>query len=309
MVGTAASPYHVGRRRPDRARLTGAPTTEEPVTEIPEHLLKRSKAAKSEKAGGPPPADDSGATSAEAPGAAPATTGAAPATQPAAAVPAEPTPEPPKPVPPYVAAHRQRKRVPVWALPLVVFLPIWALGFAGTMQLPPVEDTLLDDAAALYATGCASCHGGGGGGGVGYPLSGGEVLATFPEAIDQIVFIARGTQGTGTGTPYGDPDRPGGPHVAGALGLMPAFAGTWSLQEIEMVTFHERAILSGEDMTDAGYQAWMEDMRHDIDAGTETAVTDEVLEMLLRCANAEYTPGATGEPAADDMCPGPAAAE
>jgi hypothetical protein len=272
------------------------------VTEIPEHLLRRSKAAKGGKTGDAAAAGEGAA--AEGAAAPPAQTSAAPAARPAAAVPAEPAPEPPKPVPPYIAAHRRRRRIPVWALPVVVFLPIWALGFAGTMQQPEVVDFLFDDAAALYSgQGCAGCHGAGGGGGVGYQLSGGEVLATFPQPIDQMVFIARGTAGTGPGTPYGDPERPGGQHVAGDLGIMPAFPDI-SVEELELLVLHERAVLSGEDATDPAYIEWEDRLREDIDSGASTPID---LDALLACANPEYTPGATGEGGED--CPGPQAAE
>jgi hypothetical protein len=270
------------------------------VTEIPEHLLRRSKEAKSGKSGEAAPAESAGAGG-ETPAATPATTGGAtPAARPAAAAPAEPTPPPVKPDPPYVAAAKARRRVPIWALPVVVFLPIWALSFAGTMQVPEAEDPLFDDAAGLYGTlGCAGCHGAGGGGGVGYALSGGEVLATFPEPIDMMVHVARGSAAI-AGEQYGDPNRPGGAHVAGNLGVMPGYPDI-SLLELELVIYHERHTLSGE-TGGAAYEEWEERMREHIEAGDTTPID---LDLLLACANPEYTPGATGTDIGGDDCPGP----
>ena len=276
------------------------------MTEIPEHLLRRSKAAKSEKAGEPAAADASGASSGEATPATPATQGATPATRPAAPVPAEPTPEPVKPDPAFIVAHRQRRRVPVWALPVVVLLPIWALGFAGTMQQPEVVDVLFQESEELYGTACAACHGAGGGGGVGRQLSAGQVLQTFPDPIDQIAFVAVGSQGVGLGEVYGDPDRPGGPHIAGDFGIMPAFAASLTQVQLEMVVFYERAVLGGEDVSGAEYQEWMEHMRHEAEIGATTPVD---LDLILACANEEAIATATGDAEDPDLCPGPHAAE
>lgn len=269
------------------------------MTEIPEHLLRRSKAAKGAKTGEAAPADSGGAAGegGASPAPAPAAT---PAPAPAAA-PVEAKPEPPKPLPPYIQAHRRRKRIPVWALPVIVFLPIWALGFAGTMQQPPEEDVLYDDAAALYTSaGCAGCHGAGGGGGVGYALSGGEVLATFPQPIDMMVFIARGTQGTGAGNPYGAPDRPGGQRIAGGQGIMPAHDTTLSLEELQLITLHERVTLSGEDPTDPAFVEWEDSLREAIASGASNPID---VDALLACADPEASPGATGE--GGEECPGP----
>jgi mono/diheme cytochrome c family protein len=276
------------------------------VTEIPEHLLRRSKAAKGAKSGDAAAGDagggDAGAGTSVTPAAAPA----APAARPAAAVPAQAPPEPPKPLPAYIEAHRRRRRIPVWALPVVVALPIWALGYAGTMQQPEVEDPLFTDAAAVFSgQGCSGCHGASGGGGVGYQLSAGEVLATFPDPIDQMVFVARGTEGTGPGTTYGDPQRAGGAHVAGERGIMPTFAGQLSLEQLQLVVLHEREVLSGEEATDPAYVEWQDKLREAVESGEETPIDDDTIALLLACANPEYTPGATGQGGED--CPGPAA--
>jgi hypothetical protein len=273
------------------------------LTEIPEHLLKRSKAAKSGKSGD---GDAGGSDASSTPVAAEASTPAAPAA-PAANLPnLDPPPPPPKPVPTYVQAAQARKRIPIWVLPVIAALPIWAMSFAGTMQQPEVEDILLIDAELVYGS-CAGCHGGNGGGGVGYALSDGEVLATFPNVIDQLAHTARGSDAI-AGQQYGDPDRPGGARVAGDRGLMPAQQASLSLIELEIVVFHERAILAGEDTSSPEYQEWIEHMRETIESdGLDAGEIN--IDLLLACADPIYTPGATGELAGSEECPGPPTGE
>ena len=268
------------------------------MTEIPEHLLKRSKAAKGDKSGG---GDDAASDGGSTPVA--AESAAAPvAAAPAANLPnLDPEPEPPKPVPHFVAASMARKRVPVWVLPVIAALPIWAYSFAGTMQQPEVEDELFIEAAELYAA-CAGCHGGNGGGGTGYQLSGGEVINTFPDPIDQMVHVARGSDPI-LDQEYGA--RTDEPRISGARGrgAMPAQLATLTQLELELVIFHERAVLSEEDTSSEEYQLWIEHMREGIEAGDEEPID---LELLLDCADPEVTPEARGVGSSDPdhPCPG-----
>jgi mono/diheme cytochrome c family protein len=143
-----------------------------------------------------------------------------------------------------------RPKVPKWAIPVLAALPLWALVYAGSLYIPSAAsaDPVLSEGEDIYSTQCASCHGVSGGGGVGRPLSEGDVLLTFPDPEDQIAWVAGGTASVGVGNPYGDPDRPGGQHVAGetAGGEMPAFGETLSEEEIVAVVRYEREILSGE---------------------------------------------------------------
>ena len=135
------------------------------MTEIPEHLLKRAKAAKAKAAG---EAADTGADD---------TTATAPAT-PAiseATVPASPAPvveAPPAPVAAYVAAAQSRGKIPWWAAGTLLLLPIWAISYVGTLERPPREATgVLAAGSHAYEVRCASCHGTTGGGGSGYALA------------------------------------------------------------------------------------------------------------------------------------------
>ena len=104
------------------------------LTEVPEHLLKKAAEARARLTGQAAP--DEGGDDAPA---APAASAAAPV--PAAAAtpaPVEPEPEPPKPDPPYVAAAKARKTIPVWVMPVLLFLPIWAIYYVGYLERPPV---------------------------------------------------------------------------------------------------------------------------------------------------------------------------
>jgi mono/diheme cytochrome c family protein len=223
------------------------------VTEVPEHLLKRSRdrrAALGLGGGGGGEAEGGTAAPADAGGSEvePAV-GATAAAAPAAAAPAEVEAKAPEPVPPYVEAALKRKRIPFWAMPVVGILPIWIILYAGSLSPADTgELTQLDLGAEIYAANCSTCHGPGGGGGVGRQLNDGEVLKTFPDITDMLEFVYAGTQGIGTGNPYGDPNREGGQHVAGSFGNMPAFGETLTPDELLAVVRHEREVLSGEEV-------------------------------------------------------------
>jgi mono/diheme cytochrome c family protein len=137
-------------------------------------------------------------------------------------------------------------------MPIVGLLPLWIILYAGSLSPAatggPTELTL---GATVFATKCASCHGAGGGGGVGRPLSGGEVLKTFPNIADQLAFVAHGSDGVGVDNPYGDPNREGGPHIAGSYNgnKMPAFLDALKPEELLAVVRHERETISGEELT------------------------------------------------------------
>ena len=221
------------------------------MTEIPEHLLKRSKQAKEKASGDAAPAPEGAA-------APPAMVERAsvPATK-AASVPAVPTaPPPPKPDIAVVAAYKERKKIPFWAMLTLSILPLWA--FMYTRGLTPKEPTVsgpLGEGAAVYTANCSGCHGGQGEGGLGYAFAGGEVLKTFPHIEDQLRFVYLGTsnyQLAGVGI-YGNPVREGGPHNTGNRGIMPNFGpttgGALSEAQILGVICHERYTLGGADPT------------------------------------------------------------
>ncbi|MDQ1446574.1 MAG: hypothetical protein QOI20_3038 [Acidimicrobiaceae bacterium] len=229
------------------------------MTEIPEHLLQRSRERRAALGGeggsegdgqsaaaapssGAAEAGDSGAGSGDAPSAAvPAVAASAPAAS-AASGSAAPAviDEPPSPI---MLADREvrRTRVPIWAVPVLVVLPFWAILYAGAFGdrggEGPVDPAVLGP--RVYAANCSSCHGGAGEGGVGPALANGGAKITFPAEADHVDWVKQGSLGRAKGTPYGDPARAGGQRTIQA-GVMPGFAATLSPAEIDAVVQFER---------------------------------------------------------------------
>lgn len=224
------------------------------MTEIPEHLLKRSQAAKAKAEGAEAPADTPAAAAAT-----PAVTESAAVAPAAAAAPAKAAPAgppPPKPDIPVVAAAKARKKIPFWAMATLSILPLWV--FMYTRGLTPKEPHVsgpLGEGAEIYTANCSTCHGANGEGGLGYPFAGGEVLKTFPHIEDQLRFVYSGTLKYGLAGVeiYGNPDREGGAHVTQARGVMPAqgptAGGGLTEAQILAVVCHERYTLGGADAT------------------------------------------------------------
>ena len=220
------------------------------MTEIPEHLLARSKqrrqAIGQDEGAAAPAEGESASTAVEPAASAPPATAAGPAglaspTPAKAPVPAAPAPPPPPR--PEVAAAMGRRKIPWWAVPAVAGLPIWAAMYAFTLEPPSTESALESEGAELYSSaGCAGCHGASGGGGVGPAFEGGAVIETFSNPQDHIDWVALGSQGwqAERGPTYGDPGKP-----VGGVGIMPAFGGTLSEEEIALVVRYEREVLSG----------------------------------------------------------------
>jgi mono/diheme cytochrome c family protein len=223
------------------------------VTEVPEHLLKRSLDRRAalglgggDDGGGGDAAPTPAPASEPAGGAVEATAGsAAPA---AAAAPAAPAlPPAPEPVPPYVEAAITRKKIPIWAMPVLAFLPVWAIIFVGGLsEADTGEPSQLELGQQIYTASCAPCHNTG----VGRPLGDGEVLKTFPDIVGQLSFVYHGTKLTGpAGTVYGDPNREGGAHETYSYNgnEMPSFASLTGAELLAVVRY-EREGLSGEEI-------------------------------------------------------------
>ena len=222
------------------------------MTEIPEHLLRRSRERRAalgdgegggDEAGGESAAASSSAAASPAPAESSAASEAAsvPAVPAAAAAPAVVVEEA---TPPMVLAEQaaRRTRIPVWAAPVLLLLPFWAVLYAGAFgtrgETGPVDPLVLGQQVFSRA-GCSSCHGAAGEGGVGPALKGGEAKLTFPNEADHVKWVQEGSQTKPVGTPYGDAARPGGQHTVKSAG-MPAFSGTLSQAEIEAVVKYER---------------------------------------------------------------------
>lgn len=221
------------------------------MVEVPEHLLKRSRDRRK----------DLGAATDDEPAAdvPPSETTAAPAvaqTQApeAAAAPSlpelpdlEPEPEPqPEPVKPWVQAALTRKKIPVWAVPVLIFLPFWAIIFAGTLESPERDSEIIALGREVYEGdgGCAGCHGAEGGGGIGPALSDGEVMATFNDWEDHVIWVVDGSPAE-IGSPIPRADD-------GSLseGGMPSNGDKLSAREILAVVYFERVELGGADEAD-----------------------------------------------------------
>ena len=280
------------------------------MTEIPEHLLKRSRDRRSALGLG---GDDGGSGDA-APAATPATTSAAaPAaaasTAPAgrAAAPEPAAPEPPKPDTPVVAAYKARRRIPFWAMAALGILPVWAFLYARAMTEQPEEAAGPIGIGAEVYSSCASCHGGGGGGGSGYAFTGGEVLATFPNIEDQLRYVYFGTAEYNLAgiTDYGNPDRPGGARVTGGQGVMPGqgeeIGGSLHDYDILSVVCHERYTLGGADPTGEyaeEFEQWCSDESAifvDLEAGGLLSDLHERFEGILPIGDAPASGSAAQE--------------
>ncbi len=221
------------------------------MIEVPEHLLRRSAEARARLTGVALPESESDVSSSTAPA---ATAAAVPVPTGPVPIPAAAAPPPaPKPVAAYVSAALHRRRVPVWILPVLLFLPIWAIYYVGYLENPPASsEGLLAEGEAAYAL-CASCHGGGGSGtGSGRQLNNGEVLLTFPSreqgadydgVAGHIAWVANGTSGSQGGS-YGDPGRG---RVPGDFGIMPGFGSNLSASELVAVVYYERVVHGGLD--------------------------------------------------------------
>lgn len=225
------------------------------MTEIPEHLLARSKARRQaigQDEGGDAPAGDAPAASAAVEKAAPAAAPAGPA--PAgglapAKAPASPSLPPAPPKRPEVVAAETRKKIPSWAVPAVVALPVWAFLYAFTLDPPTQASAALSAGEDVYSSaGCAGCHGAGGVGteGVFPGFDGQSVILTFPDYEDHVAWVQTGSDGANPDGTYGDPERPEGPHsIAQFSGDMPGFEGSLSEEEILEVVRYEREVLAG----------------------------------------------------------------
>jgi len=226
------------------------------VTDVPEHLLRRSRERREALGlgggGAPPTAPEEAPVQAAAPTEAPAEAstevaepaevGTDVAEAPAAAAPARPGARPATITvePAVYALPETPRRVPIWMMPVLVGLPFWAIVYMGAFSshVKTTVNPLVLGQQVYNTAGCAGCHGPSGGGGVGPKLHGGEAKLTFPNVADQISWVKTGSAPF-AGKLYGDPKRTGGQHGP-AKGVMPAFGGTLSDEQINAVVRYER---------------------------------------------------------------------
>lgn len=221
------------------------------MTEIPEHLLKRSKERRSAIGGGDASADDAPATG-EAVEAAPSAAPVAPA----AAVAAVPEPsKAPEPVRPEVAAALSRRKIPYWAMPVLAGLPLWAYVYQATLEpAPSGELTPVDAGGEIYvSSACAGCHQAGGGGSASVPALT-EVLVDWPDFRDQMMWVRIGNQGwyeASGGDTYGANDTPSN------QGIMPDHPNLTD-QELAEVILYERVQFGGMEEAGEEYEMLLE---------------------------------------------------
>lgn len=223
------------------------------MTEVPDYLLKRSRDRRSALGlgGGDEGGGDAAPAAAET---APATTtGGGGAATPAVKAPVAISPgkEPePEPVSPQVEAAHRRKRIPVWAMPVLLLLPIWAWVYALTLDPASTgEVSILEVGAEGYGA-CAACHGADGGGGSGPAFVDGAILETFPTISDHVRWVALGSTAwqAEVGDTYGANETP----VGASGNVMPGFSNL-SSEELLAVVIHERMEFGEEDPVEAGY--------------------------------------------------------
>jgi mono/diheme cytochrome c family protein len=207
------------------------------VTEIPEHLLERSRARRAALGLGGGDAAAAAPAQAADGGSAPAS--AAPAKA-AAAAPVAASKKPEVVQSPEVRAANGRKKIPWWAAPVLLFLPLWSFLYVQTLDEPKAAaEGVLAEGEAVYAK-CAGCHGATGGGAGAIPgFTNGELLAVFPDAAGQVEWVIKGSDGFKAVGTYGATNRP----VAGG---MPGWASSLTAKELLAVIYYERVQFGGE---------------------------------------------------------------
>ena len=209
-------PEYLLQRSRDRRRDLGATTVDEPAAEVPP----------SETATAPAVAQ------AQVPGVA---AGPSLPEIPDLELPPEPQYEPVKP---WVQAALTRKKIPVWAVPVLIFLPFWAIIFAGTLESPERDSEIIALGREVYEGngGCAGCHGAEGGGGIGPALADGAVLNSFVDWRDHVIWVVNGSPPEGqVYNDEGDVSTEG----------MPSNGDKLSARQILAVVYFERVGLGG----------------------------------------------------------------
>ena len=167
----------------------------------------------------------------------------------------------------------KRGGYPVWLAAAFVLIPLLAVGYilmspngpdcgsGGQLAVDSVTgiamncdgsaygETVVDhlDAGGSVYQQCVACHNADGSGGVGPAFTGGAVLATFPSGacLDHAEWISVGTAG------WPDPTYGANEKTVGAIGLMPAFGGSLTEEQIAEVALYERVQFGGQDLAEA----------------------------------------------------------
>ena len=208
------------------------------MTEVPEHLLQRSRERRAALGlgGGDAGGGTEPAAAAETP--APADE-AAPAVSPAAAeAPAVPEPAAAPPAPPPPPLPETRTGIPRWMMPVLVILPFWAVIYIGAFGTTKKAAPVALSGKQIYSSRCAVCHGASGEGVSAPALAHGDAKITFPNRADHVAWVESGSAGV-KGKGYGDPNRAGGQRIA-KTGGMPSWKGVLTDAQIQAVVDYER---------------------------------------------------------------------
>jgi hypothetical protein len=151
--------------------------------------------------------------------------------------------------------------IPLFAVMYLVVVPNGpSCGSAGQLAVDPVTGEAVGcDGAAygggevnsfaageeIYQANCAVCHAADGTGGAGPAMSGGAVLATFPEdaCMNHIEWVALGSTAW--------PEATYGANGKAVAGGMPGFEASFTPDELAQVTLYERVAFGGEDLATA----------------------------------------------------------
>jgi mono/diheme cytochrome c family protein len=137
-----------------------------------------------------------------------------------------------------VEAYNKRRKIPIWAMPVLAMLPVWAYVYVGTLSPPPEGPSPSELGTELYVGACAGCHGGGGGGGTGPAFTNGAIYETWPSFEDHFEWVRLGSTGwtEANGGTYGATDKP-------VNGGMPGFAEeSVSDADLVFILLHEREL-------------------------------------------------------------------
>jgi mono/diheme cytochrome c family protein len=129
------------------------------------------------------------------------------------------------------------------ALVIAVATLVAACG-GGDDEGGAAQSSAISTGKGLYQSTCAVCHGDAGEGGVGRALD--AVVADFPDCADQVRWITLGSSGweSEVGPTFGTSQIP-------VSGGMPAYAPTFSDEEIRAVTAYTRVRFGGQAESDA----------------------------------------------------------
>lgn len=139
-----------------------------------------------------------------------------------------------------MTARGQTPRVPFWAVPVLVAVPVWAWVYVGTLS-PAEPSASATIGADVYAAQCAACHGSEGQGGTGPAFGDGAVFETWPSFEDHIEWVQLG------GAAWAEQHGPtyGANESAVNGSAMPAFGTRLTDLELVAVVLYERTVLAG----------------------------------------------------------------